>query len=167
VPEPPELDVERILGVLTSRGVDFVVIGGVAAVMHGSAIFTQDLDICFASDETNLGALGKALVELDARLRGVADEVPFVPDAATLRRVRLLTLETSAGPLDVQAEPAGCPPYARLRRNAERVDLGGYAVLIASVEDLIGMKRAAGRPKDLIAVEELEAIARLRPRIER
>ena len=165
--EPPELHVERILAVLTSHGVDFVVIGGVAAVLHGSAIFTQDVDVCFAADETNLEALGKALIELDARLRGVDEELPFVADAATLRKVQLLTLDTSAGPLDVQVEPAGCPPYDRLRRNAERVDLGSFAVLIASVDDLISMKRAAGRAKDLIAVEELEAIARLRPRIER
>jgi predicted nucleotidyltransferase len=167
VAEPPDLDVERILAGLTSHGVDFVVIGGVAAVLHGSAIFTQDVDVCFADDETNLHALGKALNELDARLRGVDEGLPFVPDAATLRRVQLLTLDTSAGPLDVQLAPAGSPPYDRLRRNAERVDLGSFAVLIASVNDLIAMKRAAGRPKDLIAVEELEAIARLRPRIGR
>jgi predicted nucleotidyltransferase len=164
---PPELDVERILRVLTSHGVDFVVIGGVAAVLHGSAIFTQDVDVCFASDETNLVALGKALLELDARLRGVDDDIPFVPDAGTLRRVQLLTLDTSAGPLDVHVQPAGSPPYGRLRRNAERVDLGSFAVLIASVDDLIAMKRAVGRAKDMIAVEELEAIARIRPRIER
>jgi len=161
----PELDVQRILGVLTAHGVDFVVIGGLAAVLHGSATFTQDVDVCFATDETNLIALGRALLELEARLRGVDAELPFVPDAATLRRVRLLTLETSAGPLDVQVEPDGCPPYGRLRRNAERVDLGSYAVLVASIEDLIAMKRAVGRAKDLVAVEELEAIARLRERI--
>jgi predicted nucleotidyltransferase len=71
VPARPELDVERILGVLTSHGVDFVVIGGVAALLHGSATFTQDVDVCFATDETNLTALGRALLELDARLRGL------------------------------------------------------------------------------------------------
>jgi hypothetical protein len=163
----PDLDVERTLGVLTSHGVDFVVIGGVAAVLHGSAIFTEDVDVCFARDETNLVSLGNALLELGARLRGVDEELPFVPDAETLRRVQLLTLETSAGPLDMQVQPAGSPPYDRLRRNAERVDLGRFAVLIASIDDLIAMKRAVGRPKDLIAIEELEAIARLRPRIER
>jgi len=160
----PEIDVPGILGVLTARGVDFVVIGGIAAVLHGSATLTNDVDVCFATDETNLAALGAALMELDARLRGVEEDVPFVPDAATLRRIRILTLDTSAGPLDVQVEPDGAPPYPELRRRADRVDIGGFAVLIASLEDLIAMKLAAGRPKDLIAVEELETIRDLRAR---
>jgi hypothetical protein len=141
-----------------------VVIGGIAAVLHGSPRTTFDLDICFATDERNLEALGEVLIELDARLKGVDEQVPFVPDARTLRRVELLTLETSAGELDVLATPAGAPPYARLRRNAERLDLGGFRVLVASIDDLLAMKRAAGRTKDLADVEELEAIKRLRRR---
>jgi predicted nucleotidyltransferase len=154
----PELDVPRLLEVLTARGVDFVVIGGMAAVLHGSATITNDVDVCSATDEANLAALGAALLELDATLRGVDEDVGFVPDADTLRRVRMLTLATSAGPLDVHVRPCGAPPYEELRRHAERVDIGGLAVLIASLEDLIAMKRAAGRGKDLIAVEELRKI---------
>jgi hypothetical protein len=160
----PEIDVPGILEALTARGVDFVVIGGIAAVLHGSAMVTNDVDVCFATDSSNLNALGAALTDLKATLRGVDEEVPFVPDAATLRRIRILTLDTSAGPLDVQVEPDGAPPYADLRRRAERVDVGGFAVLIASLEDLIAMKLAAGRGKDLVAVEELEAIRELRTR---
>ena len=102
------------------------------------------------------------LMELDARIRGVTEEVPFVPDERTLRHVELLTLETSAGPLDVMTRPDGAPPYEVLRRNAERVDVDGFAVLVASIEDLIAMKHAAGRDKDKLAVRELEAIRRLR-----
>ena len=160
----PELDVPRLLEVLTARGVDFVVIGGMAAVLHGSATITNDVDVCFATDEANLAALGAALIELGATLRGVDENVPFVPDADTLRRIRILTLATSAGPLDVLVPPDGAPPYEELRRHAERVDVGGFAVLIASLEDLIAMKRAAGRGKDLIAVEELHTIRELRLR---
>jgi predicted nucleotidyltransferase len=159
-----EFDPGRILGLLTARGVDFVVIGGIAAVLHGSARNTQDLDICFATDEANLVALGKVLVELEARLRGVADAVPFVPDHDTLRRVENLTLETTAGDFDLLARPDGAPPFARLRENAERYDVGAFAVLVASIEDLLAMKRAAGRGKDALDVEELTAIARLRAR---
>jgi hypothetical protein len=94
----------------------------------------------------------------------VEDDVPFIPDARTLRRVRLLTLQTSAGPLDVLVEREGFPPYAHLRRDADRVDVGGFAVLVAALDDLIAMKRAAGRDKDLLAVDELEAIRDLRAR---
>jgi hypothetical protein len=160
----PELDVKGILQVLTAHGVDFVVIGGVAAILHGSASLTQDVDICFAQDGGNLDALGGALSELRASLRGVEDDVPLVPDARTLRQMQLLTLQTSAGPLDLLVRPDGSPPYERLRRGADRVDVGGFAVLVASLDDLIAMKRAVGRDKDLLAIEELETIRDLRAR---
>jgi predicted nucleotidyltransferase len=156
-----ELDVARILRALTQRGVDFVVIGGIAAVLHGSARNTFDLDLCFATDAANLDALGEVLVSLHARLRGV-DDVPFVPDAATLRRIEVLTLSTDAGDLDVLARPSGAPTFDILRRRADRFDVGGFAVLVASVDDLIAMKTAAGRPKDREVVAELETIKRLR-----
>jgi predicted nucleotidyltransferase len=159
-----ELDVARILRAVTERGVDFVVIGGIAAVLHGSARNTFDLDICFATDPANLEALGDALMALHARLRGV-DAVPFIPDAATLRRIEVPTLSTDAGDLDVLAHPAGAPRFDALRRHADRFDLGGFSVLVASVEDLIAMKSAAGRPKDREAVAELETIRRLRGRV--
>jgi predicted nucleotidyltransferase len=161
----PEFRPGRLLETLSRAGVDFVVIGGIAAVAHGSATLTRDLDICFAPDPANLETLGKVLVELNARLRGVEDDVTFTPDAATLRRIRVLTLDTPDGPLDLLADPAGAPTYARLRRRAEPVDIGGVTVLVASLDDLIAMKRAAGRDKDLLAVEELQVIRRLRRRI--
>jgi nucleotidyltransferase AbiEii toxin of type IV toxin-antitoxin system len=161
-PEARPLDAEGILRRLTARGVDFVVIGGIAAVLHGGARNTFDLDVCFASDAANLAALAATLIELGARLKGVEGDVPFVADAATLRRVEVLTLDTCLGELDVLAFPAGAPPYERLRRNADRYDLGDFSVLVASVGDLVAMKLAAGRPKDLADVEELQAISRLR-----
>lgn len=158
------LDAKAMLRELTRAGVDFVVIGGIALVLHGSARATFDLDITYATDTGNLEALGGVLVALEARLRGVDDDVPFVPDAATLRNVELLTLRTVAGDLDVLARPAGAPAYDVLRRRAERLDVGGFAILVASTADLISMKNAAGRGKDLIDVEELQAIERLRRR---
>ena len=163
----PELDVEEILRRLTAGGVDFVVIGGIALVLLGSARMTRDLDIVFAPDDPNLDALGRVLVELDAKLRAIEDEVPFAPDGATLRSVQLLTLTTSAGWFDVHRRVDGAPPYARLRANAERLDLGGFSVLVASPNDLIAMKQAAGRPQDLIDVETLAAIKRLRKQLGR
>jgi hypothetical protein len=160
----PEFDPEPALRTLSRGGVDFVVVGGIAAVLHGASTLTTDLDIAFAADSANLGRLGAALEELEARLRDVPEPVPFVPDARTLRQVELLTLDTRTGPLDLIRVPAGGPGYAILRRRANRYDLGGYEVRVASIEDLIAMKHAAGRAKDLAAIEELEAILRLRGR---
>ncbi len=146
------------------RGVDFVVIGGIASVLHGSARNTFDLDICVAVEAANLKALAAVLGELQARLRGVDDDVPFVADERTLRQVEVLTLVTTLGELDVLARPAGAPNYAQLRRRAERFDIGGVVVSVAGIDDLIAMKRAAGRAKDVADVEELETIKRLRRR---
>ncbi len=158
----PALDARRILEHLVAHGVDFVVIGGIAAVLHGSAQATFDLDICFATDAGNLSALGQVLVALRARLKGSDDDLPFVPDARTLSQVNVLTMVTDAGELDVLAAPAGAPGYEKLRRHAERFDLEGFSVLVAALGDLMAMKRAAGRTKDLAAVEELQAIEQLR-----
>ena len=157
-----EFDPSRLLRSLTDGRVDFVVIGGVAAILHGSARNTFDLDICFANDPDNLEALGSTLVSLRAQLRGVPEPVPFVPGAASLKRIDVLTLTTTAGDLDELRIPSGAPRYDVLRAHADRFDVGGFEVRVASVEDLIAMKTAAGRPKDQSDVEELEAILRLR-----
>jgi len=159
---PRPLDVVQILRALTEAGVEYVVIGGIAAVLHGSPRNTFDLDICFASDAANLEALGSVLIELDARLAGVDEDPPFVPDADTLRRVELLTLTTKAGKLDVLAKPPGAPPFRTLWERADRFDVGGFLIRVAAIEDLIAMKQAAGRPKDVADVAELETILRLR-----
>jgi predicted nucleotidyltransferase len=160
----PELHLGALLRALHESGVDFVVVGGIAAIAHGSAQFTRDLDIAYATDEANLDRLGRALVALEATLRGVTDDVPFVPDGRTLRRTRLLTLDTREGPLDVLAEPDASGGYAHLRENSVEAIVQGIAIRIAGLDDLIAMKKAAGRPKDRVYVEELEAIRRLTDR---
>jgi predicted nucleotidyltransferase len=165
--EWPELHLEALLRALVAHGVDFVIVGGIAVVAHGSARITRDLDICYATDQSNLEVLGAALVDLRARLRGVPEEVPFVPDGRSLRRTTILTLDTDHGWIDLLTAPSGAPPYAALRERAERVTFGTIAVLVASLDDLESMKRAAGRPRDLVDVEEIEVIRRLRRRIPR
>jgi predicted nucleotidyltransferase len=162
VEELPDFSPKALLRQLVEGGVDFVVVGGIAAIAHGSAHFTQDLDISYDPEQANLDRLGQVLVALGARLRGVTDDVPFIPDGRALRRTRVLTLDTPLGLIDLLAQPDGAPVYARLRERAVRADVAGVHVLVASLDDLIAMKKAAGRPKDLVAVEELEAIKRLR-----
>jgi len=161
VDELPRFSPGALLQQLVAGSVDFVVVGGIAAIAHGSPSFTQDLDVAYSLDPDNLDRLGAVLVSLEARLRGVTDDVPFVPDGRTLRRTRVLTLTTPVGPIDLLAEPDGAPGYEQLRARAVPVELAGVAVRVASLEDLIAMKKAGGRPKDLVAVEELEAIQRL------
>ncbi|MEI2702986.1 MAG: DUF6036 family nucleotidyltransferase [Baekduia sp.] len=159
--EPQPLEAEAIFKMLVARGVDFVVVGGLAAVLHGSPRNTWDLDLGFATDAANLTALGNVLIELGARLYGIEEDVPFVPDADTLRRTEILTLSTDLGKVDLLTRPQGAPRYELLREHAVAKDIDGVRVLIASIPDLIAMKSAAGRPKDLADIAELEAIQRL------
>jgi predicted nucleotidyltransferase len=162
--EWPDFDPRQMLHRLAWAGVDFVVIGGVAVILSGYGRATRDLDIAFAGDAANLNALSDVLTDLDARLRGVADEVPFEADARTLVGIQLLTLETSLGWLDIHREVPGVRSYKALRDRAERVRLDDVQVAIAGLDDLIAMKRAAGRPVDLIDLEALAEIRRLRRR---
>lgn len=157
-------DPRELLERLSARGVDFVVIGAVAARLFGATRLTDDLDVCYSAERANLKALGEVLVGLNARLKGVAEDVPFVPDERTLARVELLTLVTELGELDVLTSPSGAPPYRELKRRSKRVDIGSATVHVAALEDLIAMKEAAGRDKDLLDLKELRKVRRLRRR---
>lgn len=147
-----------VLEALERRGVRFVVIGGVAGAAHGSPSVTMDLDICYERRYDNLERLAEVLREIDAQLRGVDDEVPFVLDATTLGAGDHFTFTTRHGDVDCLGTPAGTGGYDDLRRSAQSVDLDGLSVLVASLDDLIHMKRATGRPKDRAEVEILGAL---------
>ncbi len=155
---PAAFDPLHLLETLNRHGVRYVVIGGIAARLLGSPTVTRDLDVCYARDADNLRALAGSLAELHPQLRGADPGLAFRLDARTLRAGDTFTLETDAGDLDIMGTPAGTDGYADLARSATRTDLGGVEVLVAAVDDLIRMKRAAGRPKDLIEVEVLGAL---------
>ena len=147
------------LEALVAHRVRFVVIGGAAANLHGSTTVTQDTDVCYARDDENLERLASALRDLNARLRGAPEDGPFILDAKSLRMGDAFTFETEAGALDILATPSGAPGgYEELARSADEMDIGGFTVRVASIDDLIRMKRAAGRPRDLAMVEELGAL---------
>lgn len=145
---------------LAEADVDFVVVGGIAVVVQALPRFTKDLDICYSASPENLQRLADVLRALDARLRAIDEDLPFVPDARTLRQTQILTLTTNAGELDLLVDPPGSPGYATLRSRADVIDLDGLRVRIAAIDDLIAMKRAAGRPQDLIDIEALEVARR-------
>lgn len=147
-----------LLRILHEHGVDFVVVGGFAGNILGSPLVTTDLDVCHARDAGNLERLVAALEQVHAMLRDAPSGVPFRLDAKTLAKQANVTFRTDAGPLDLVGEPAGVGGYAALAANAEVVDLDGFTVLICAIEDLIRMKRAAGRMKDIGALPTLEAL---------
>lgn len=154
----PVFDPLEILRVLLDHDVRFVVIGGYAGAIRGSPMITGDVDICYARGENDFEHLAAALVNLEARLRGAPEDVPFQLDAPALRAGDHFTFTTRAGPLDCLGTPAGTDGFADLDPSATNEDLDGLIVRVASLEDLIRMKRAAGRPQDRIAVEWLSAL---------
>ena len=146
------------LRVLHQHDVRFVLIGGLAGREHGSTTVTNDLDVCYDRAPDNLERLAVALRAMNARLRGIDEDVPFVLDARTLRNGDSFTFETDYGAVDVLATPSGTSGYPDLVAGAEPMDLGEFAVQVVALNDLIRMKRAAGRPKDRIEVEVLIAL---------
>jgi hypothetical protein len=152
------------LGILLKHKVRFVLIGGFASRLWGSNSITDDLDICYARDDKNLEALADALRELKARLRGAPPDVPFILDAKTLKAGDHFTFVTKFGSVDCLGTPQGSGGFPDLMRGAKEMLIGPLRISVASLEDVIQMKRTAGRPKDLV---EVEVLAALREEIER
>jgi hypothetical protein len=161
-------DPDRILATLQCRGVEFVVIGGLAARARGAMRPTMDVDVVAATDDENLGRLAGALIELDARLRvaGMSDEearrLPVKLDAITLRNFGSSTWATDAGPLDVLVElrdaTGGRCRFEDLEARADAVEFGGLVVLVAALNDIIASKEFADREKDREALPELRRL---------
>jgi len=154
---------ERILGALSDAEVRYVLIGGMAAILHGDAGVTIDLDIAPAFDPDNLERLAGALRSLGARIRaeGSPEGVPFDCSSAFLRnlgRDAVLNLTTRAGDIDVAFTPTGTQGFRDLKRDAISIDAGGVTILVASLADIIRSKAAADREKDRQALPRLRAL---------
>jgi len=152
-------DFRRLLEALTGGRVDFIVIGGFAATAHGSAHTTVDLDIVYGRAEENIRRLVEALAPLAPYLRGAPPGLPFQLDAETVKRGLNFKLVTSAGDLDILGEATGGGTYEALVGRSEVRVIFGLDCRFVDLETLIQLKRAAGRPKDLERIAELEAIA--------
>ena len=152
------IDLATILPRLIEDGVEFVIIGGVAATVHGSSYITDDLDLCYARDRANLERLASSLAPVIPRLRGAPADVPFIWDAETLKHGLNFTLVTDLGNLDLLGEVAGIGTYEQARMGALLVELCGVECAVLSLDKLIAAKRAAGRPKDKLILPELEAL---------
>ncbi|HYZ66523.1 MAG TPA: hypothetical protein VE666_01735 [Mycobacterium sp.] len=155
-----ELDLARLLEVLNRHKVAYVLIGGLAAVYHGSPFPTEDADITPRTDRVNLERLAAALADLNARIRTESEPagLPFRCDADSVAARTIVNLTTAAGDLDLTFAPAGTTGYDDLRRDAARAELYGVTVQIASLADVIRSKQAANRAKDQRVLPTLREI---------
>lgn len=156
-PKAPELD--KLLEPLIRNGVEFVLIGGMAGIAHGSTYPSYDLDVVYARGRANIARLVPALEEIGVRLRGAPEDLPFQLDARTIENGANFTFLTPYGDLDVLGDVAGVQAFEDLAANAVERTVGGLPVKIASIDDLIAMKRAANRTKDKLMVEDYLVIA--------
>jgi hypothetical protein len=159
-------DPAEILRALAAHDVDFVVIGGIAAALHGTDHVTTDVDIAPSTAADNLGRLSAALDDLGARIRveGIAGGLAFDHDGPSLAGAGVWNLTTRAGDLDIAFHPAGTGGWDDLRPRALVVDLGGAATPVASLRDVIRSKEAADRPKDRVALPALRAALAIQER---
>lgn len=149
----------QLLGPLIEHGVDFVLIGGQAGISHGSTYPSYDLDVIYARGRDNVARLVAALQEIGVRLRGAPPDLPFQLDAKTIENGANFTFETAYGDLDVLADAAGMRSYDDLKSESVQREVFGHLIRVASIDNLIAMKKAAGRTKDKLMVEEYIVIA--------
>ena len=151
-------DYNALLRILTENKVEFIIVGGAAATAHGSARLTFDLDIVYRRSRENIQRIVNALQPITPYLRGAPPGLPFSWDVQTVERGLNFTLTTTLGPLDILGEIAGGGSYEQLRPETITVEIWGSECLCLNLEGLIRVKRAAGRPKDLEAIAELQRI---------
>jgi predicted nucleotidyltransferase len=149
---------EVLLAALREQRVSFVIIGGIAATLHGSARLTNDLDVAYERSAENIQRLGAALSSFEPYLRGAPPGLPFRFDAATIRRGLNFTLRTTAGDVDVLGEVTGVGTYEDVERESVEMEFFGSTYKVINLNTLIRAKRAAGRAKDLEVIAELEAL---------
>ncbi len=154
----PVTQLERLLSALSDASVEFIIVGGVAARAHGSSRLTDDLDIAYARSPANLARVVAALEPLAPYLRGAPPGLPFEWSVATLRAGLNFTLTTSAGAIDLLGEITGGGQYDQLLPHALTITIFGRDLQLLDLPWLIRVKRAAGRPKDLEVIAELEAL---------
>ena len=149
-----------MLSILERNGVEYVLIGGLAATLHGSPLRTGDADICPASNHENLDRLAAALTAMEAKIRSpdAPGGLAFSCDATFLKSVQLLNFVTRFGDLDISFQPSGTTGYGELVSSAQRFDLEGLIVPVASLADIIRSKESADREKDRQALPTLRTL---------
>lgn len=158
----PATNVEKLLRALYDQEVEFIIIGGASAVLHGSAYVTADLDICYSREKENLKRLAAALAPFNPSLRGAPIDLPFRLDADSLNSGLNFTLTTDLGDLDILGEVTGLGGYPSVLTFSEELEIFGMRCKVLTLEALITSKRAVSRAKDLLLLPELEALLEIR-----
>jgi len=151
-------DFNALLRLLTESSVEFIIVGGAAATAHGSARLTLDLDVVYKRTTDNITRVVDALKPIKPYLRGAPPGLPFDWSVPTIQKGLNFTLITTLGALDLLGEIVGGGGYEQLLSDTIEVEIAGVNCLCLNLERLIVVKRAAGRPKDLEVVAELEEI---------
>jgi len=151
-------NIRNILQTLINNDIEFVIIGGVAAIALGSDYPTSDLDICYSRTTENLQRLSSVLLSLDAKLRNVPPDIPFTPDAPTLKSGLNFTFTTSLGALDILGEVGGIGFYNEVKKFSNEEIVFGLKCFVLNLDGLLLSKKFAGRKKDEPVIIELEAI---------
>jgi len=151
-------DLIGLVRALSGGGVRYIIVGGVAASLHGALRTTLDLDVVYARDPENIALLVRALEPYAPYLRGAPPGLPFRFDEDTVTRGLNFTLVTTLGDLDLLGEVTGGGDFDRLQTLSESVLIAGVECRVVSLPQLIALKRAAGRGKDREALAELEAL---------
>ncbi len=151
-------DLNNLLLRLIEAEVDFVIVGGFGAVLHGSTLVTRDLDVCAILSDANVEKLRAAFRDLRPIHRFTPQRLSFLDNPDPGSEVKNLYLQTDLGALDVLGSILGVGDFARVATNAVEVELFDHRVRVMSIDDLIQAKEALGREKDLLAVKELRAI---------
>ena len=151
-------DFNALLRLLSENEVEFIIVGGAAATAHGSARLTLDLDVVYQRSTENITRMVDALKPIKPYLRGAPPGLPFDWGVPTIKRGLNFTLVTTMGALDLLGEIVGGGGYEQLRQETITVEIARFSCLCLNLERLIAVKRAAGRPKDLEVVAELQQI---------
>lgn len=148
----------QLLQRLCDADIDFVVVGGFAALLHGSTLVTRDLDVCAVLSHQDVAKLREALHDLNPTHRLTPQRLSFLTNPDLGIPVRNLYLETELGTVDILSSILGVGEFERVRAGSVDIEIFGRHVRVISLEDLIQAKAALGREKDLLALKELRAI---------
>lgn len=151
-------DLGNLLEFLIKSPLDFVVVGGFAAVIHGCNQSTRDVDVCLALSPEQIQVLRQVLAPIHPKLRTKSDKPSFLTSPEDITEIKTLHLDTDLGVLDIISQVEGVGDFYDVLRHAEEIELYGGPCFLIAIDDLIKSKKTLGRHRDLAVVEELEEI---------